>query len=60
MTVASEEHLMTTAGADGLLAEVHPNPETALKDGTQSITIPAFQALMHELGVIGEATGRWL
>lgn len=51
---------MMTAGADGLLAEVHPNPETALKDGTQSITSPAFQALVHELGVIGEATGRWL
>ncbi len=40
MTVASEEHLAPTAGADRLLVEVHSNPEMALKDGRQSITIP--------------------
>lgn len=44
--------------ADGLLVEVHPNPEKALKDGAQSITILAFQTLMGELNVIGEAIGR--
>jgi len=47
-------------GADGLLVEVHPNPEKALKDGAQSITIPAFQALMREMGVIGDAIGHRL
>ena len=47
-------------GADGLLVEVHPNPEKALKDGAQSITIPAFQTLMRELNIIGDAVGRWL
>jgi len=47
-------------GADGLLVEVHPNPEKALKDGAQSITIPAFQTLMHELKIIGEAVGHRL
>ena len=47
-------------GADGLLVEVHPNPEKALKDGAQSITIPAFQTLMREMNVIGEAVGRRL
>lgn len=36
-------------GADGLLVEVHPHPEKALKDGAQSITIPAFQSLMADL-----------
>jgi 3-deoxy-7-phosphoheptulonate synthase len=36
-------------GADGLLVEVHPHPEKALKDGAQSITIPAFQTLMQDL-----------
>jgi len=45
-------------GADGLLVEVHPNPEKALKDGAQSITIPAFQAMMKELAAVGEAVGR--
>ena len=47
-------------GADGLLVEVHPNPEKALKDGAQTITIPAYQAMMKELAVIGEAVGRRL
>ena len=47
-------------GADGLLVEVHPNPEKALKDGAQSITIPAFQAMMQELAAVGEAVGRRL
>ncbi|MDQ2686245.1 MAG: 3-deoxy-7-phosphoheptulonate synthase [Armatimonadota bacterium] len=36
-------------GADGLLVEVHPHPEKALKDGAQSITIPVFQSLMADL-----------
>ena len=47
-------------GADGLLVEVHPNPEKALKDGAQSITIPAFQAMMKELAAVGAAVGRRL
>ena len=45
-------------GADGLLVEVHPNPEKALKDGAQSITIPAFQTLMQEMTVIASAIGK--
>ena len=55
------DHLCRAAlaiGADGLLVEVHPNPEKALKDGAQSITIPAFQAMMKELAAIGAAVGR--
>ena len=47
-------------GADGLLVEVHPNPEKALKDGAQTITIPAYEAMMKELTIIGEAIGRRL
>ena len=43
-------------GADGLLVEVHPNPEKALKDGAQSITIPSFEKLMPELRAIAGAT----
>ncbi len=34
------------AGADGLLIEVHPNPEEAWSDGAQSLTIPEFDDLM--------------
>jgi len=45
-------------GADGVLVEVHPHPEKALKDGAQSITIPAFETLMRELVVIADAVGR--
>jgi 3-deoxy-7-phosphoheptulonate synthase len=34
------------AGADGLLIEVHPNPEEAWSDGAQSLTFPEFKDLM--------------
>ncbi len=37
------------AGADGLMIEVHPNPEKALSDGPQSLNFPQFAALMEEL-----------
>jgi 3-deoxy-7-phosphoheptulonate synthase len=37
------------AGADGLLIEVHPDPESALSDGPQSLTIPMFEDLMERL-----------
>ncbi len=37
------------AGADGLLVEVHPNPEKALSDGVQSLDFPEFEEMMHDL-----------
>jgi 3-deoxy-7-phosphoheptulonate synthase len=37
-------------GADGLLIEVHPDPEHALSDGPQSLTLEGFSALMKSLG----------
>ena len=37
------------AGADGLMVEVHPDPENALSDGPQSLTFPQFGAMMGEL-----------
>lgn len=37
------------AGADGLLIDVHPNPETAQCDGDQSLTPPLFETLMDEI-----------
>ncbi|MCX5995917.1 MAG: 3-deoxy-7-phosphoheptulonate synthase [Chloroflexi bacterium] len=46
------------AGADGLLVEVHLNPEEALVDGLQSLNIPNFERLMAELRPIAKAVGR--
>ena len=34
------------AGADGLIVEVHPNPEAALSDGYQSMTFKQFEEMM--------------
>lgn len=48
------------AGADGLLIEVHPQPEKALSDGPQSLTIPMFQELVPQLQRVAEAVGRTL
>jgi 3-deoxy-7-phosphoheptulonate synthase len=46
------------SGADGLLVEVHPNPQDALVDGLQSLTFRDFQRLMVELKAIARAIGR--
>ena len=46
------------AGADGLLIEVHPSPDHALKDGFQSLTFENFEALMRMLPAIAAAVGR--
>jgi 3-deoxy-7-phosphoheptulonate synthase len=46
------------AGADGLMVEVHPNPENALSDGAQSLTFTLFSNLMRELKLIAEAVGK--
>jgi 3-deoxy-7-phosphoheptulonate synthase len=48
------------AGADGLIIEVHPDPESALSDGDQSLTFPAFEALMTRMAPIVAAVGRSL
>jgi 3-deoxy-7-phosphoheptulonate synthase len=48
------------AGADGLLIEVHNDPEKALSDGAQSLYPSQFDALMGELRVIAPVLGRTL
>lgn len=45
-------------GADGLIIEVHPNPDHAVKDGAQSVTLEQFGAFMPEVAKIAEAVGR--
>ena len=46
------------AGADGLLIEVHPNPDEALKDGAQSLTLDQFKSLMPQVQLVSMAIGR--
>jgi 3-deoxy-7-phosphoheptulonate synthase len=48
------------AGADGLLIEVHDDPEKALSDGPQSLYPEQFDKLMGELRVIAPVLGRTL
>ncbi len=48
------------AGADGLMVEVHPDPERALSDGAQSLYPPQFDDLMKEIDAIARAIGRSL
>ncbi len=46
------------AGANGLMVEVHPAPDTALKDGAQSLTFEHFEDLMRQLVPVAAAMGR--
>jgi len=42
------------AGADGLMIEVHPDPDNALSDAAQTISLEAFEKLMESLEPIVE------
>jgi 3-deoxy-7-phosphoheptulonate synthase len=55
MTLAS-----IAAGADGLILEVHPDPETALSDGYQSMRFDQFADLMKRCRKVAEAVGKQL
>jgi len=46
------------SGADGLILEVHPNPDRALSDGAQSLNIEQFSTLVPGLRTIAQAIGR--
>ena len=48
------------AGADGLMIEVHPQPERALSDGPQSLRPDAFAEMVVRLRRVAEAVGRTL
>jgi 3-deoxy-7-phosphoheptulonate synthase len=48
------------AGADGLLIEVHPNPDLALADGPQSLNFDSFRLLMSQVLPIAKASNRKL
>ena len=48
------------AGADGIMVEVHPDPEAALSDGDQSLTLEMFAELMRAASPVARAVGRTL
>ncbi len=58
--VAAVSRAAIAAGADGLIVEVHPDPENALSDGAQSLRPQEFENLMAELRPVAEAVGRCL
>lgn len=58
--VAPVAKAAVAVGADGLMIEVHCNPEEALSDGEQSLKPKKFEQLMQELKPIAAAVGRQL
>lgn len=58
--VAPVAKAAVAAGADGLIIEVHPNPDQALSDGAQSLKPEKLAALYRELKPLTEALGRSL
>jgi 3-deoxy-7-phosphoheptulonate synthase len=56
--VAPMARAAVAAGADGLLIEVHPDPDHALSDGAQSLRPEQFQELMRQLRIIAPAVER--
>jgi 3-deoxy-7-phosphoheptulonate synthase len=56
--VAPMARAAVAAGADGLLIEVHNDPDHALSDGAQSLDPGQFERLMGELRIIAPAIGR--
>jgi 3-deoxy-7-phosphoheptulonate synthase len=56
--VAPMARASVAAGADGLLIEVHQDPDRALSDGAQSLRPAQFQDLMNQLRMIAPAVGR--
>jgi 3-deoxy-7-phosphoheptulonate synthase len=56
--VPSMAKAAVAVGADGLIMEVHCKPETALCDGSQSLSLDEFDGLMTDLKKIAVAVGR--
>ena len=56
--VPSASKAALAAGADGLIIEVHPNPEKAFSDGKQSLDFDSFEKLMKELKDLAKVVGK--
>jgi 3-deoxy-7-phosphoheptulonate synthase len=48
------------AGADGLLVEIHPDPDHAISDGAQTLTLSQFRDMMRQVRAIAQAVDRTL
>jgi 3-deoxy-7-phosphoheptulonate synthase len=44
------------SGAQGIMVEIHPEPEKALSDGPQALTFDAFERMMQDIGA-GQPAG---
>jgi 3-deoxy-7-phosphoheptulonate synthase len=58
--VAPMARAAVAAGADGLIVEVHPDPDRALSDGPQSLDPGMFVDMMRQVQAVAEAIGRRL
>ena len=56
--VPSMARAAVAAGADGVMVEVHNDPQHAMTDGAQSLTIEGFAQMMTELKAVAAAVGR--
>jgi len=56
--VAPMARAAVAAGADGIMVEVHPDPDRALSDGPQSLAFDEFSALMNRCRIIATTLGR--
>ncbi len=56
--LASRPGRALAAGADGLIIEIHPDPDRAKSDGGQSLTLENFAALMPRLAAVAHTLGR--
>jgi len=56
--VAALSLAAVAAGADGLMIEVHPNPDQAMSDGMQSLNFAEFADLMPRIAAVAQAIGK--
>ncbi len=56
--VSAMSKAAVAAGADGLMIEVHNNPDEALSDGPQSLTLSQFENLVDDLEILSSVTGK--
>ena len=56
--VAPMARAAVAAGADGIMVEIHPDPDKALSDGPQSLTFEEFGILMNRCRIIATTIGR--
>lgn len=56
--IASMSRAAVAAGADGLMIEMHPNPEVALTDGDQSVDPEQFADIMKDIEPIAKVVGK--